>query len=52
MLQACVEHARGEVRTRILAEIMANSVHLAEDPFGFVSLLQNMQSLFMHTGCD
>lgn len=38
VLQACVEHSRGDVRTRIVTEIMVNSVHLAEDPFGFVSL--------------
>lgn len=37
VLQACVEHSHGEVRNRLISEIINNAVHIAEDPFGFAS---------------
>ncbi|XP_019152617.1 PREDICTED: pumilio homolog 9-like isoform X2 [Ipomoea nil] len=34
VLQLCVENARGEVRERLVCEILANAVHLSGDPYG------------------
>nr|GMC54321.1 pumilio homolog 12-like [Ipomoea batatas] len=34
VLQLCVENARGEVRERLVCEILANAVFLSEDPYG------------------
>lgn len=42
VLQACVEHARGETRNRLVSEIMAHAMHIAEDPYGFASPAQNL----------
>ncbi|GJS17561.1 pumilio homolog 12-like protein [Tanacetum coccineum] len=39
VLQACIEHSQGEVRTRLVAEILANAIHLAEDPYGLLVTL-------------
>lgn len=48
VLQACVEHSRGDVRNRLLAAVMANAIPIAEDPFGFVSLISSLQ-VFSYT---
>jgi hypothetical protein len=32
-----VEHSRGETRNRLVSEIMAHAMHIAEDPYGFAS---------------
>lgn len=37
VLQACVDHSQGEYRESLVAEIIAHAIHLAEDPYGFVS---------------
>nr|GEX33227.1 pumilio homolog 12-like [Tanacetum cinerariifolium] len=44
VLQACVEHSRGETRNRLVSEIMANAMHIAEDPYGNY-VLQHMVGL-------
>ena len=36
VLQQCVEHARGEPRDRLIAEITANALVLSEHPYGYV----------------
>lgn len=36
VLQQCVEHALGEPRERLLAEITSNALILSEHPYGFV----------------
>jgi hypothetical protein len=38
VLQRCVEYSEGEARDRLLAEIIANALLLAEDHYGFVLL--------------
>ena len=38
VLQSCVRNSQGEIRARLLSEIIANALHLAEDPYGFVSI--------------
>ncbi|KAL8494532.1 hypothetical protein ACS0TY_025371 [Phlomoides rotata] len=34
VIQLCVEHSSGEARKLLISEIIANAVHLAEDPYG------------------
>lgn len=38
VMQTCVENSKGEFRDRIIAEIIANALPLAEDRYGFVYL--------------
>lgn len=37
VLQSCVENSHGDARKRLISEIIANAVHLAEDPYGYDS---------------
>ncbi|KVH99416.1 Armadillo-like helical, partial [Cynara cardunculus var. scolymus] len=34
VLQACVENSRGELRTRLISQILVDAIHLAKDPYG------------------
>lgn len=36
VLQQCIKYAQGEVRERLVADIIANAMLLAEDRYGFV----------------
>ena len=38
VLQLCVDNSQGETRDRLVAQIVANALCLAEDPYGFVLL--------------
>lgn len=38
VLQHCVEYSKGAQRERLVAEIIANALLLAEDCYGFVSI--------------
>ena len=38
VVQTCVERSQGEYRDRLVAEIIAYGLHLAEDLYGFVSM--------------
>lgn len=50
VVQACLDHTQGELRKRIVTEIIANAIQLAEDPYGFVSikLYQCFSSRYQH----
>lgn len=37
VLQQCVNHAEGEIRKKLIADIVLNASVLAEDCYGFVS---------------
>lgn len=39
VLQLCVDNSRGEARDRLISEITASALLLAEDPYGFVLVL-------------
>ncbi|CAK7347472.1 unnamed protein product [Dovyalis caffra] len=46
VLQRCVEYSEGEPRDRLVAEIIANALLLAEDHYGFVLL--NLINALLH----
>lgn len=50
VLQLCVENSQGETRDRLVAQIIVNALVLAEDPYGFVLLRQNL-SIFFFISC-